>query len=146
MSQKQKLKQAFMSVAYDMASVSCCERGNHACVLVSRSLRIVSVGYNGPAARLHNGCARPLESGNCGCVHAEANAVLQPRIDHPFYAFVTAAPCEYCAQLLVNAGVRTVVYDVVTDSGHDGLKVFTNAGVGNFQFDQFSGDWLGLGS
>lgn len=119
-----------MNIAHEMTAMSTCQRGQHACVLVSRDRRILATGYNGPASRLPNRCHRPDEPGRCGCVHAEANAVVQPRLGDPHFAFITAAPCESCAQLLVNAGVRYVVYATVTSQGHAGLDVLTQAGVG----------------
>lgn len=140
-SQKKKLLDELMNMTISMARVSCCERGKHACTLVSREMRVVSIGYNGPAARLRNNCLRPDEPGStgrgCGCVHAEVNACIQPRSEQPFYAFCTAAPCEACAQVLINAGVRTVVFDRMTDSGVAGKKLLTLAGVGCFDFDNF---------
>lgn len=140
-SQKQKLLDELMNQAICMARVSCCERGKHACLLVSRELRVLSTGYNGPAARLPNHCLRPDSSGatgrGCGCVHAEVNASIQPRNGTPFYAFCTAAPCEACAQVLINVGVRTVVYDRLTESGKAGRQLLLLAGVGCFDFDNF---------
>jgi deoxycytidylate deaminase len=49
----------------------------------------------------------------CGCIHAEANAVLalrQSQYDGPLIAFITGEPCEACAMLLINAGTVMVVY------------------------------------
>lgn len=139
--QKTKLLDELMNQAISMARVSCCERGKHACVLVTRELRVLSTGYNGPAARLPNRCLRPDTPGStgrgCGCVHAEVNACIQPRNGTPFYAFCTAAPCEACAQVLINVGVRTVVYDRMTDSGRAGKDLLRLAGVGCFDFDNF---------
>lgn len=143
--QKRKLLDEFMNMAINMARVSCCERGKHACILLSRELRVISIGYNGPASRLRNACLRPDEPGGCGCVHAEANAVLQKRSEDPFYAIVTACPCESCAQLLINAGVRTVVFDRMTGSGVSGKRLLTLAGVGCFDFDNFPLQALTLG-
>lgn len=148
--QKAKLLDEFMNMATSMARVSCCERGKHACILISRDLRVLSIGYNGPASRLHNGCLRPGDSGatgrGCGCVHAEVNACIQPRSGVPFYAILTAAPCEACAQVLINTGIRTVIYDRMTDSGKAGRNLLRLAGVGCMDFDNFPVSALGLGS
>lgn len=139
--QKRKLFEEIMNNTIGMARVSCCERGKHACTLVTRELKVVSTGYNGPASRLPNSCLRPGESGatgrGCGCIHAEVNACIQERGAVPFYAFCTAAPCEACAQVLINVGIRTVVYDKMTDSGSNGKRLLQLAGVGCFDFDHF---------
>lgn len=141
---KRKLDLAwrFVEMAHIMKGQSCCERGNHACLLVDKSMRIVSVGYNGPAASLPNGCRH--KDSPCGCVHAEVNACVQPRQGTPFYAFITAAPCEMCAQVLRNVGVRMVVYDAVTDKGVDGLRVLSECGVGAFQIADLPAGVFGL--
>lgn len=139
---KKELAERFMAVAEVMRGQSACVRGQHACVLVDREMRIVSVGYNGPAASLPNRCQR--ETSPCGCVHAEANAVLQPRQSQPHYAFITAAPCEMCAQLLRNVGVRMVVYAEVTEKGADGLRLLQNSGVGSFSIEEVPAAIFGL--
>lgn len=50
------------------------------------------------------------EVGNCGCVHAEA--ALLEILPNPSYVFVSHSPCLNCAQKLVRAGVKKVVYAV----------------------------------
>lgn len=117
------LVRAHLQYALEIAKVGACERAQVGCVLTPPDLsNPIGIGYNGPAAGLPNQCARPLEVGNCGCVHAEANAVIKaPR--GPKWAFLTIPCCERCAGLLVNAEVECVVY--AGPPHRDGL----NAGV-----------------
>ena len=102
---------AMLAMAEKVANASCCPRAKHGCVITDTNFQVISYGYNGPPKRLPNECARPTEAGNCGCVHAEANAVAKAgRIDEPKFAFITGHPCEYCASLLLNSNVVAVTY------------------------------------
>lgn len=96
--------------ATELSRVGACERAQVGCILTPPDLSLpIGAGYNGPASGLPNRCARPLEAGNCGCVHAESNACIKaPR--GPKWAFITIPPCEGCAKMLVNAEVECVVY------------------------------------
>lgn len=73
--------------------------------------RILGYGYNGNAAGEPDTCDDPLAPGNCGCVHAEVNALLSAESTRGAYLFTTCAPCLACAKLIVNAGIDTVHYE-----------------------------------
>lgn len=110
------LIEVWANCATELSRVGACERAHVACILTPPDLSLpVGVGYNGPASGLPNQCARPTEVGNCGCVHAEANACIKAPVG-PKWAFITIPPCERCAAMLVNAGVECVVY--VNESAH----------------------------
>lgn len=64
---------------------------------------MLSVGYNGPAAGLDNdSCTN--EVGNCGCAHAEINALVKLRSNTPAILYSTVQPCFNCANAIINAG------------------------------------------
>lgn len=46
--------------------------------------------------------------GGCGCIHAEAN--LLKKMSNPDMVIVSHSPCLNCSKLLVEAGVKKVVY------------------------------------
>ncbi len=114
----------FMSIAGVVASRSNCSRRQVAAVVVSEN-RIISTGYNGTPRKVTNcfagGCARcagDAPSGSsleeCICVHAEQNAICQAayygiRLEGATI-YVTISPCLTCAKLIINAGIREVVY------------------------------------
>lgn len=107
------LGNAMRTFAELVAAASPCNRAAVGCVLTTLDLQVISYGYNGVAKGLPNECLRHGEEavGNCGCVHAEQNAIAkagQPEVDK--IAFITMPPCERCASLLVNAGVVMVCY------------------------------------
>ena len=114
----------FMDIANVVASRSNCMRRHVAAVIV-RDRHILSTGYNGTPHGVKNcfaggcpRCANTSKSGShleeCLCVHAEQNAICQAAqhghaIDGAT-VYVTISPCLTCAKLLINAGVREVVY------------------------------------
>ncbi|MGN1359976.1 MAG: deoxycytidylate deaminase [Kiritimatiellia bacterium] len=114
----------FMNIAQVVATRSNCSRRQVAAVVVA-DRRIVSTGYNGTPRGVRNcfdgGCPRcsgTAPSGasleECLCVHAEQNAICQAA----YYGirlsgatiYVTLSPCLTCAKLIINAGIREVVY------------------------------------
>jgi deoxycytidylate deaminase len=118
--------------AKELARVGACERAQVACILTPPDLSLpIGVGYNGPASGLPNKCARPDEPGNCGCVHAEANACIKAPVG-PKWAFITIPPCERCAAMMVNAGVECVVYSSATAHRgglHGGMDLLDRLGI-----------------
>lgn len=103
----------WIEFAHALSARSSCRRLNVACVVVSSdNQRVLALGYNGNARGLPNDCDSE-EPGNCGCLHAEQNCVAKLDYNDPAekVAYLTDSPCKMCAKLLVNAGIRKVVYD-----------------------------------
>lgn len=100
----------FMQIAEVVAKRAVCERGYKVgCVIAPTDLTsVLSIGYNGPARGLPHSCRN--EVGNCGCVHAEANALIKAPYDRDLMMFTTLAPCENCARLIINSRVLSVIY------------------------------------
>jgi dCMP deaminase len=103
----------YMDLAGTLAARSTCKRLNVGTVITSTDYRkVLSIGYNGNATGLPNGCDRD-EPGNCGCLHSEENAVIN--CDSPRHVekivFVTHLPCVQCAKRLINLGnVKKIFY------------------------------------
>lgn len=103
---------ALMATARVWARRSTCSRAQVGCV-ISVDGRILVQGYNGaPAGMPH--CTHTADAPCTIAVHAEANAVafaakhgvkLSGAELHS-----TLAPCTNCAMLIINAGIRRVVY------------------------------------
>jgi len=114
----------FMQIAEVVASRSTCLRRKVGAVLV-KDKRIIATGYNGPPHDLKNcyeiGCLREklkVPSGErhelCRGLHAEQNAIIQCAL-HGVSAkgailFSTHFPCSLCIKMIINAGIRAVVY------------------------------------
>jgi dCMP deaminase len=97
-----------------LASRSTCKRAQVAALVTDWPdfTAIHAMGYNGRAAgEAHDGC-RPNEPGNCGCVHAEMNALV--KLDSTLRGLTlvsTVTPCELCARLIVNSrAISRVIY------------------------------------
>ena len=106
----------FMQIAFTVAQRSTCDRAHVGCVLV-RERRILTTGYNGaPAGLPHcDEVGHLLIDGHCvRTLHAEQNAIIQGALHGVSIvgatAYVTHQPCLTCAKMLINAGVRRVVY------------------------------------
>jgi len=106
----------YMRLAEMMAERSTCVRLQVGCAIVTPDARkVLAVGYNGNVAGGKNDCDRHGEAavGNCGCLHAEENAVINcdvPRSTEKI-VFCTHMPCIMCAKRLINlGGVQKVVY------------------------------------
>jgi dCMP deaminase len=93
--------------------------------VLTRDKRILATGYNGAPIGLDHcekiGCLRQklgIPSGErheiCRALHAEMNALLQAASPGVGIAdsclYCTTQPCALCAKMLINAGVRRVVW------------------------------------
>lgn len=105
----------FMEMAETLAKRSTCIRSKVGALIVNGG-RPVSGGYNGPVS----GAPECVEIGGClgaGCdrsIHAELNSILFAAragisVDG-CTLYCTMSPCLKCAQAIVNAGLRRVVY------------------------------------
>ena len=115
-------------LAGSMAALSTCRRLRVGCVVVSPKLQaILAVGYNGPTAGTPNDSCTGIP-GACGCVHAEANALVKLGAGAGELV-VTHSPCSHCAGMIVNSGrVTGVTYgERFRDGG--GIDVLARAGV-----------------
>ena len=114
----------FMQLALVVADRSTCLRRQVGAVMV-KDKQILSTGYNGsPAGLLHCdevGCLRQnlsIPSGErhelCRAVHAEQNALVQAAKHGVAIAgadlYCTHQPCVLCTKLMINVGIRRVVY------------------------------------
>lgn len=115
----------FMKIAQVASLRSNCVKRKVAAVIV-RDKRVISTGYNGTPRGTKNcyegGCPRCnnlADSGTkldeCLCSHGEENAITQAAYhgvsvkDATLYT--TFAPCLMCTKMIINAGIREVVYN-----------------------------------
>lgn len=113
-----------MDMAKLAARRSSCLRRAVGAVLV-KDRRLLATGYNGvPSGVVHcevTGCLRDrlqVPSGErhelCRGLHAEQNAIIQAAFHgvsiRDAVLYCTNLPCIICAKMLINAGVRRVVY------------------------------------
>lgn len=115
----------FMEIAKVVAKRSNCMKRQVAAILVKEG-RIIATGYNGTPRKTKNcnegGCPRcnsNTPSGknlaDCFCSHAEENAIVQSSYhgiaikDSTIYT--TFSPCLICTKMIINAGIKEVIYN-----------------------------------
>jgi dCMP deaminase len=92
----------FMSMAFQLATLSTCPRRQVGCILLDADLRIIGSGYNGVAKGQYHCCN--LSDSPCNCIHAEVNALKSCKTPTAIkYAICTTAPCRACFDALTNA-------------------------------------------
>lgn len=106
----------FMGIAQQVAQRSTCPRASVGAVIVRERL-ILTTGYNGAPEGLPHclevGCI--IEDDHCQrSLHAEQNAILQAAFHGVSIAggtmYVTHQPCNTCAKMIINAGLKRVIY------------------------------------
>ncbi|MFW9845230.1 MAG: cytidine/deoxycytidylate deaminase family protein [Candidatus Thorarchaeota archaeon] len=114
----------FCEIADLVSSRSTCLRNQVGAVIVKES-QILSTGYNGAPKGLKHcedvGCMRDelgVKPGErhelCRGLHAEQNAVVQAAYHgvsvNGAKIFCTTKPCSICTKILINAGIKEIVY------------------------------------
>ena len=114
----------FMRIALLVRERSSCFHRKVGAVIV-RNNRILATGYNQPPSGFPHcesiGCIRDdlgIKSGEnqeiCYGLHAEQNALMQAArfgiATEGATMYVTHKPCSVCARLIINAGIKRVVY------------------------------------
>jgi len=137
----------FMELAAVVSKRSTCLRRSVGAILVRDKL-ILATGYNGAPTGLRHcsevGCLRDQQgvpSGErqemCRALHAEQNVLVQAArhgiSTNDATLYCTTEPCVLCAKMLINAGIRRVVFQ---ESYPDALArlMFAEAGVASEKF------------
>lgn len=131
MENKQKsLDSKYLRMARIWAENSYCKR-RQVGALVVKDHMIISDGYNGTPSGFDNVC----EENNVSfpyVLHAEANAITKLARSNNnsdgATLYVTAAPCIECAKLIIQSGIKRVVY-AETYRLDDGLKLLKRANI-----------------
>ncbi len=123
---------------------SCFKENRHVGAVIVKDKRILTTGYNGAPSGVtsckdRGECIRILnniESGTrqefCYSVHAEQNAICQAAklgiSVEGATLYCTHQPCSVCTRLIINAGIKRVVYEEGYPDDFS-LKLFSEAGV-----------------
>lgn len=130
-------EQIYMGLAESISSRSSCERLSVGTVITSTDFRkVLAVGYNGNATGLAN-CCDTETPGACGCLHSEANSVINcdtPR-DVNKIVFVTHNPCINCAKMLINLGNVKKIYYKHFYRDTRSIKLLESVGIAVEQLD-----------
>jgi dCMP deaminase len=93
---------------------------------------IISDGYNGTPSGFENICEDENNVSKPYVLHAEANALTKVARSHNSSdgatLYVTASPCMECAKLIIQSGIKRVVYGEKYRI-MDGVELLERAGV-----------------
>lgn len=129
--EKQRLlDERYLRMAQIWSENSYCKRRQVGALLVKDNM-IISDGYNGTPAGFPNIC----EENNVTypyVLHAEANAITKVarsnNSSEGSTLYVTASPCMECSKLIIQAGIKRVVFSDLYRI-QDGLDLLRKAGI-----------------
>jgi len=110
---QQALDKRYLRMATIWAENSYCKR-RQVGVLIVKDKMIISDGYNGTPSGFENVCEDENGQTKPYVLHAEANAITKiarsNNNSQDATLYVTASPCIECAKLIIQAGIKRVVY------------------------------------
>ncbi len=121
----------YMKMARIWAENSYCVRRQVGALIV-RDKMIISDGYNGTPSGFENICEDEAGKTKPYVLHAEANAITKVaksnNSSEGATLYVTSSPCIECAKLIIQSGIKRVVY---ADSYHsmDGIDLLKRVGI-----------------
>lgn len=128
---QQILDTRYLRMARIWSENSYCRRRKVGALLVKDKM-IISDGYNGTPSGFENNCETPEGATFPYVLHAEANAITKVarsnNSSEGATLYVTASPCMECAKLIIQAGIRRVVFSELYRIT-DGLDLLRKAGV-----------------
>ena len=125
------LDRRYMRMAFIWAENSYCKRRKVGALLVKDKM-IISDGYNGTPAGFENVCEDEHDVTKPYVLHAEANAITKVarsnNSSEGATLYVTSSPCIECAKLIIQAGIKRVVY-ADTYRLSDGIDLLNRANI-----------------
>ena len=134
MASQDRLDQTYMRMAVELSKLSTAKRSRVGALIV-RDTHILSEGYNGTPGGFNNDCEYYDHEDQFRTkrvvIHAESNAITKlaksTSSSDGATLYVTLAPCFDCAKLIIQAGIKRVVYE--KKYNEDGLDLLYKAGV-----------------
>lgn len=120
-----------MQMAMVWSQLSYCNRKKVGALIVKEKM-IISDGYNGTPSGFKNQCEDHEGNTHWYVLHAEANAILKlarsTQDCEGATLYVTLSPCQQCSKLILQSGIRRVVYsEAYRDSS--GIDFLIEAGI-----------------
>ena len=132
--EEEKLRQLdlrYLRMARIWAENSYCVRRQVGALIVKDKM-IISDGYNGTPSGFENICESDMGVTKPYVLHAEANAITKVAKSanncDGGTLYVTTSPCMECSKLIIQAGIRRVVF---SEKYHntEGLDILSKVGV-----------------
>ena len=128
---QQQLDRKYLRMARIWAENSYCKRRQVGAIVVKDNM-IISDGYNGTPSGFENCCEDENNVTVPYVLHAEANAITMlarsTNNSEGATLYVTASPCIECAKLIIQAGIKRVVYGELYRL-EDGINLLKKAGI-----------------
>ena len=128
---QEKLDYRYLRMARIWAENSYCKR-RQVGALVVKDKMIISDGYNGTPSGFENLCEDSNNVTHPYVLHAEANAITKLARSNNnsdgSTLYVTASPCIECSKLIIQSGIKRVVYGEKYRLG-DGINLMKKAGI-----------------
>ena len=110
---QRKLDLRYLKMARIWAQNSYCQRRQVGALVVKDGM-IINDGYNGTPSGFENICEDENNVTKPYVLHAEANAITKlarsNNNSEGATIYITASPCIECAKLIIQAGIKRVVY------------------------------------
>ncbi len=128
---QQELDIRYLRMAHIWAENSYCVRRKVGALIVKDKM-IISDGYNGTPSGFENVCEDEQNITLPYVLHAEANAITKiarsNNNSENATLYVTDAPCIECAKLIIQAGIKRVIYNR-NYRIEDGINLLKRAGI-----------------
>ena len=109
----EKFDERYLEMAGIWAKNSYCKRRQVGALIVKDKM-IISDGYNGTPSGFENICEDETGVTKPYVLHAEANAITKVaksgNSSEGATLYVTASPCLECSKLIIQSGIKRVVY------------------------------------
>ncbi len=130
-SKQLQLDKRYLRMAGIWAENSYCQRRKVGAIIVRDSM-IISDGFNGTPSGFENVCEDDAGQTKPYVLHAEANAITKVARSNNSSdgatMYVTASPCVECAKLIIQSGIKRMVYHELYRLA-DGIDLLRRAGV-----------------
>ncbi|MDZ4823200.1 MAG: dCMP deaminase family protein [Flavobacteriales bacterium] len=112
---QERYDRAYLKMAIEWAKLSHCKRKKVGALVVKDGM-IISDGYNGTPSGFPNECEDESGETQWYVLHAEANAIMKVArsTNNANFStlYITLSPCKECCKLILQAGIRRLVYMV----------------------------------
>lgn len=134
---QEQFDRSYLEMARVWAKNSYCQRRKVGAILVKDRM-IISDGFNGTPSGFENICEDENGVTKPYVLHAEANAISKVAKSGNNSAgatlYVTDAPCVECSKLIIQAGIKRVVY-MIEYRVRDGIELLERAGIEVCKYD-----------
>lgn len=138
MDKQEQFDRSYLEMASVWARNSYCRRRQVGALIVKDRM-IISDGYNGTPSGFENVCEDENGNTKSYVLHAEANAITKVaksgNSSDGSTLYVTAAPCLECSKLIIQSGIKRVVYNEEYRLS-DGVDLLRRAGIEVVKYDE----------